>query len=312
MEANNDRQGNLIIFSLGANGDTPYYKIQSYPEGNWSEWISLGGNLKQIDTALDKSGRLNIFGIGSADNGTYYKYQLSPAAIGNTTRWSEWISLGGESRQLEANNDRQGNLIIFSLGANGDTPYYKIQSYPEGNWSEWISLGGNLKQIDTALDKSGRLNIFGIGSADNGTYYKYQLSPAAIGNTTRWSDWISLGGESKQLEANNDRQGNLIIFSLGANGDTPYYKIQSYPEGNWSEWISLSEFTRDLSTGLDVKRQLVVFLIDNDGVPFYKFYDVEKGDWRVKTWTDIIGIQEILESRYGVPELPLLHEPETR
>ena len=141
----------------------------------------MGGNLRQIDAALDKSGRLNIFGIGSADNGTYYKYQLSPAAIGNTTRWSDWIS-----------------------------------------------LGGNLKQIDTALDKSGRLNIFGIGSADNGTYYKYQLSPAAIGNTTRWSEWISLGGNLRQIDTALDKSGRLNIFGIENNAHQFSFRHQLF------------------------------------------------------------------------------------
>ena len=248
-----------IVFSVGLDDGRIYYKYQLlHADGkDWSDWISLGGNLKQIDTALDKFGRVNVFGIGSSDNSTYYKYQLSPGINGSSGNWSDWIRIGGPSKQIKVESDRTGNLVLFSINKVTTIVYYKYQFVGDTNgnatnWSDWISLGGNLKQIDTALDKFGRVNVFGIGSSDNSTYYKYQLSPGINGSSGNWSDWIRIGGPSKQIKVESDRTGNLVLFSINKVTTIVYYKYQFVGDTNgnatnWSDWISLGTPSNEIS-----------------------------------------------------------------
>ena len=71
----------------------------------------------------------------------------------NGTWSTEWIPLGGESKQIAVGNDSNGTLVVFSVGLNSNAPYYK-QQLPNGTWStEWIPLGGESKQIAVGNDR---------------------------------------------------------------------------------------------------------------------------------------------------------------
>ena len=86
--------------------------------------------------------------------------------------FSDWTSLGGNSRQIAVEDDMNGNLMLFSIGKDNNQTYYKQQS-SNGTWSpDWASLGGQSRQIAVDSDRDGNLMLFSIGNGNNQTYYK--------------------------------------------------------------------------------------------------------------------------------------------
>ena len=67
--------------------------ISLHLAGNWSNWIDLGGESKQIAVGNEKDGHLIVFSISPTTNQSGYKYQLTPGAIGVIgLTWVERVS----------------------------------------------------------------------------------------------------------------------------------------------------------------------------------------------------------------------------
>jgi glucose/arabinose dehydrogenase len=245
--------------------------------------LNLQGASREIATVNFNNSKA-LFSIGQNDNQTYYKYQLTPG--GN---WSNWTSLGGQSRHIAVGSNLDGGLVVFSIALD-NTPYYKYQISPGGNWSQWIDLGGKVSYVTTAKDNIGNLMLFSIGLNDNTPYYKYRVYPG--GN---WSNWTSLGGQSKNISLGNDKNGNLVIFSVGYSNNVPYYKYQLSPGGNWSNWTKLGGHSKFVTAGNDKVGNLMLFSIGlNDSTPYYKYQLHPGGNW--SNWTSLGGQSKFVTS----------------
>ncbi len=234
----NDRNGSLVVFSIGM-VDNAIYRKHQLPNSTWStDWIPLGGESKQIAVGNDRNGSLVVFSTGMADSMPYYKQQLP-----NGTWSTDWIPLGGESKQIAVGNDRDRNLVAFSVGLNSKTPHFKHQ-LPNSTWStDWIPLGGESKQIAVGNDRNGSLVVFSIGLADNAIYRKHQLP-----NGTWSTDWIPLGGPTKRIAivSTGDSHGPLVVSIADFDSSvyfwyTPSININSsgIPLGGFSAAVSV-------------------------------------------------------------------------
>lgn len=254
----------LGLLSLSNYDNHTYYKFQN-TAGNWSNWLSLGGNNKQISTVSDPDGKITIFSI-DVNNVPSYKSQLT---LNGT--WSNWKGLGGSSKQVTAIYDGNNATIVFSITPQGPLFYKKLEKF--GDWTEWKSLDGYSKQITTVRDK-GTIGVFSIGK-DDGVYYKPQT-----GNDTFSKKWISLGGAAKQITAveNNDI---FTVFSIGLNSNHVYY-MQITPNGTKSSsWMDLGGNAKNISVSTQTKGAPLVFMISNDGTIYYKSSQRLNSNWNL-------------------------------
>ena len=97
-------------------------------EVDHSPWKYGESKTQYIAIGNDRNGSLTVFSLGLEDNTPYYKQQLP-----NGTWSTEWIPLGGESKQIAVGNDSNGSLVAFSIGVADNAPYYK-QQLPNGTW----------------------------------------------------------------------------------------------------------------------------------------------------------------------------------
>ncbi|MBW4506075.1 MAG: S8 family serine peptidase [Scytonematopsis contorta HA4267-MV1] len=163
-------------------------------------------------------------------------------------KWSEWVSIGGNSFSSPAAASWGENRIdIFALGADSEVYQksgQKSKQEPDQKsdqnsdqkcedhitWGEWTSLGGFALSAPAAVSwGEDRIDVFIIGQ-------KRQLL-RKFWDGTCWSEWEDLGGLFKQgVTVCSWGVNRLDVFAVGAD-NAMYHK---YWDGTcWSEWISL-------------------------------------------------------------------------
>jgi hypothetical protein len=133
--------GRLELFALG--GDAAVYHIwQTVHDGNWGDWASLGGSIRQGTLAAirDGSGRLQVFGSTGAD------LKMIGQIVPSGTFESDWTPItrtpGAGFDQVRVAIDRVGSnggrLHVFGLMQQGTgtlSHFYQTTDEDKGNWS---------------------------------------------------------------------------------------------------------------------------------------------------------------------------------
>jgi len=254
IDADINSDGRLEVFATSVTDHTVWNIWQTVPHaGPWSNFSMLGGQVKQLVSAMNSDGRLEIFGIGM-DNALWHNWQTHPHA----GPWSGWFSLGGGVKEISAARNSDGRLEVFAIGMD-DALWDIWQTAPSGGWSGWVSLGGKVKHIASALNSDGRLEVFGIGM-DDALWDVWQTVP----HGGPWSGWVSLGGKVKQICAACNSDGRLEVFGIGMD-DGAYDIWQTKPHaGPWSAWNSLGGKVKQLSIELNSDGRLELFGIGMD------------------------------------------------
>ena len=212
--------GRLVCFAIGSNKALMHKWTDL--TGTWGDWVSLGGQLKEIAVARNKDNRLEVLAIGT-DDALWHIWQTTPYGS-----WSDWANLGGKVTQIAVAANKDGRLEAFGVGLD-NAPWHNWQTTPGGDYAGWVNLGGKVTQIAVAANKDGRLEAFGIG-VDNALWHNWQTTPGGD-----YAGWASLGGIVLKIGALLQGNGTLQVFALGS--DDKFYRIvQNEPGGEWSSW----------------------------------------------------------------------------
>jgi hypothetical protein len=280
--------GRQEIFIVGKTGAL-YHNYQTTINGNWSGFISLGGNWAQNgqpEVLRNKDGRLELFIIGT--NG-----QLNHAyeqTAGSSTSWSGFSTFSSALTQtikIGGGTNASGALDIFVVGTDG-VLYEMHQATPGGSWTSWATLGGSWSQdvdIANGNDLDGRQEVLLIGSTGN----LYTIFQTAVNGG--WSAITDIGGTFSQtartaLARNSD--GRLEAFIIGSGGAL-FHAYQTTANGSWSGWSSLGgTWAADAKpvAGPDQNGAVEVMLIGNTG-NFYHNYQTG-GGW--SGWLSLSGV----------------------
>jgi acylphosphatase len=274
----NNADGRLEVFANGTD-HAMWHRWQTTPNGNWSDWASLGGLLTtDAAVARNRDGRLEIFARG-ADDALWHIWQTAPN--GN---WSTWNSLGGSlTSDPSVDHNQDGRLEVFARGAD-NALWHNWQTAPNGGWSGWHSLGGVItSDPEVYHDADGRLEVFARGT-DGAVRHIWQTAPNG-----GWSAWASLGGVVTSLcGVTQNADGRLEVFARGTN-NALWHLWQTAPNGGWSGWYSLGGvITSDPVVTRNRDGRLEVFARGTDDAAWHIWQTAPNGGW--SGWSSLGGV----------------------
>jgi hypothetical protein len=304
VEQNAD--GCLEVFSIGPSG-TLNHKWQTTPNGSWSSWASLGGEIffNRFTVARNADGRLEAF----AKNVNGVLTHTGQTAPGSTS-WTAWTSMGpstgtatgGVPFELTVVENADGRLEVFAYGHTGGGMDWGLihvwQIAPSNGWSGLASLGGNIGEgrFTVGRNADDRLEAFAYGIAPNapgpGLIHVWQIAPGS----NSWSDWTPLGGalqEQPGVGVGRNADGRLEVFAVRTDGEI-VHKVQTAPSNGWLwGWASLGGEIRDTfySTpviGHNTDGRLEVFVLDREGTLHHKWQTTPNGSWAVDWATEYL------------------------
>lgn len=230
------QSGRLDAFAVGADG-AAYH--QYYAGGNWSNWMSLGGNFTlgtapslmtaafPLSTVSWGKNHLDVYGRGQ-DGAIYQKWWNEAAG-----KWEGWHSLGGYIQGSPvAICWAPGRVDLFGIGGDGALWHnWWDANQNQQKWGGWESLGGKLKvgTVNVVSQAPGKLDIFALGE-DRAMWH--------LAWNNGWSGWRSLGGTFIQPPSAVS-QGDGILNVFGIGGDKGLYH-KSFSNNQWSNgWQAL-------------------------------------------------------------------------
>jgi hypothetical protein len=170
------------------------------PNAQWSEWYSLGGNVKDgsdIAAISTVPGGTSLFVVGP--NGTVESNYFDPRMP--NAAWSGWFTLGGapkDDSSVTAISALPGGTQIFIVGPDGEvnTRFFDPrQSNPI--WSDWYPVAGGMRSADV---RGGDLQVAAISTVPGGIslfakrddgYVVSNYIDARVEN--RWVGWFPVG-----------------------------------------------------------------------------------------------------------------------
>jgi hypothetical protein len=201
MSVARNSNGGLEVFARGSD-NALWHKWQT-AEG-WSDWHSLGGNLRGGPTvAVHAGGGLEVFSVAS-DGALWHIWQEAGG-------WSQWHSLGGRligSPTVAVNHDKR--LEVFAQSPDHKLWHiWQLPSYRQ--WSDWTPMnvavvGNPAVGRDTA--ESG-LRLF-VRGPDRTVQYSHQVSPSV---SERWSSFTRLTGPATtDVSVAISQDGRMELF----------------------------------------------------------------------------------------------------
>jgi alpha-galactosidase len=162
--------GSLVVFVTGT--DSQVYQ-NTYANGGWSGWTSLGGSLADAPTvAYTSTTAWTLTGTGTDGQ----IWTLTPAggwsAIGTPTG----LSVYGRPSAVT-----DGTTTYVAVRADDDSVWLDTSS-AAGQWSGWTSLGGTVSASPTLLETEGRVYLF--ARASDYTTWEDNLTSGS------WSGWF--------------------------------------------------------------------------------------------------------------------------
>jgi hypothetical protein len=210
---------------------------QVAPNGRWSSWASLGGQLKAVAPAVGRNadGRLEVFAC-TDDNALWHIWQTAP-----NNGWSDWHSLGGVvlgAPVVVENAD--GRLEVFVRSSDWRL-WHIWQTSPNGNWSGWAPLGGTMFSGPVVgRNFDGRLEVFATSIPQPWPLaHIWQTSPN--GN---WSGWVADIPVEQNFETpsvGRNADGRLEVFGNGGWLGPLRHQWQTWPNLAWSRWNTSSD-----------------------------------------------------------------------
>jgi hypothetical protein len=209
----------------------------TYTNGAWGNWTSLGGVLSASPAAASTGqDRIDVF-VRGTDGALYQKtYQQAPgggAANSPNVAWTpNWTNLGGPGTGTFTGAPAAvASLNRVDVFARGTDNALWQRSYVSGAWSGWSSRGGTLTSSPAAASAGpGQLDVF--AAQTGGTVG--ELSWTAAGG---WAaSWSSLGSTTIVGAPSAAEVGNRVnVYARG----TDNYLWQWYRSGSSGVWQKL-------------------------------------------------------------------------
>jgi hypothetical protein len=250
-----NKDGRLEVAVLG--GDhAVWHRWQTAPNGDWSDWSSLGhpgGPLVEagpLVLARNGDGRLEVF-TAASDGAMWHRWHR----VGGGGWVDDWSSLGGPgglppaySQGPVVGQNGDGRLELFAVARSGML-WHRWQRVGGGGWADWSSLGSADEDkfpdgLAVAANADGGLVLvatLGPRSAppfEWGLWQQVQTTPDGI-----WYSWSPLDhpssgfGWDPTLGSNADGRLELVFshtsFPSGSGG--LYRLSQLSPNGDWSK-----------------------------------------------------------------------------
>jgi hypothetical protein len=250
-----NKDGRLEVAVLG--GDhAVWHRWQTAPNGDWSDWSSLGhpgGPLVEagpLVLARNGDGRLEVF-TAASDGAMWHRWHR----VGGGGWVDDWSSLGGPgglppaySQGPVVGQNGDGRLELFAVARSGML-WHRWQRVGGGGWADWSSLGQPNNQLGVGMpvvgrNNDGRLEVFATAS-DGAVWHRWQR----VGGGG-WADWSSLGSADEDkfpdglaVAANADG-GLVLVATLGPRSAPPFewglwQQVQTTPDGIWYSWSPL-------------------------------------------------------------------------
>ena len=251
--------GRLEVFMRGQDGAI-YHSWQMAPNGGWSGWYSLGGNLAGNPVVgRNADGRLSVFARGPSRD----LWVISQSSGG----WSGWGGLGGTTDYDPAVASNQDGRLIMAVRATDAAVYALTQGSPNGAFGSWQVLGGSITGRPTLENRQdGGLELFGrYGSGE--PFHAWQLAP----NSGSWSGWYGLTGNIRgDTVAKRHADGRVFMFARGTD-DALYYVNQTAPNSGWSGWTLLGgTISSEPAVGINADGSMTVFARGGGGAVYYR------------------------------------------
>ncbi|MDH6578427.1 alpha-galactosidase [Kitasatospora sp. MAP5-34] len=249
-------QGDPAVVSLPSGtdvfvrgGDNALWE-DSYTNGAWGAWVSLGGTLSASPAAASLGqDRIDVF-VRGTDGALWQKtYQQVPAsgsANSPDVAWTpNWTDLGGPNTTTGPGTFTGTPAAVASLNrvdvfvrGNDDALWQK--SYISGAWTDWTSLGGTLTSSPTAASAGpGQIDVF--AARTGGTVG--ELNWTAGGGWT--SGWTSLGSQViTGAPSAAEVAGRANVYARGTDNSLwQWYRVGAGPSGTWQKLDSTQALT---------------------------------------------------------------------
>ncbi|GGV29716.1 hypothetical protein GCM10010495_52370 [Kitasatospora herbaricolor] len=212
----------------------------TYKNGAWGTWTSLGGTLTASPAAASLGrDRIDVF-IRSTDGKVYQKtFQQTPGQNDLPAYWPDvkwttsWVSQDApDSTTIVGTPAAVASLNRIDLFARGTDNALWQKSYVSGEWTGWTRRGGTLASSPTAASGGpGQIEVFATLAP---TDKIGQLSWTAAGG---WSStWYDLGraGIGAPSATQVDYRVNVYIRATD-NTLWQWYRIGTGPTGVWQQ-----------------------------------------------------------------------------
>ncbi|MCY1023214.1 hypothetical protein [Pyxidicoccus sp. MSG2] len=269
--------GRLEVFMKGRDGAI-YRSAQGVPNGGFSGWSSLGGQLAGNPVVgRNQDGRLSLFVRGPSKD----LWVINQASGG----WSGWSGLGGRTNLDPAVASNLDGRLTFATRGNSGEVYVRSQTAANSGFGNWTLLGGGAisNRPTLAAWQDGRLEMYGRGLGRN-VLRRTQGAPNGS-----WGGWSSLAGElHAETVARRHADGRVFLFVRGLNNDELFYGAQTAANGSWGSWLSLGgPITSDAAVGVNTDGSLDVFVRGTAGA-LYTRRLYTSGAW--SNWVDLGGV----------------------
>ena len=212
--------------------ETVWHARQDAPDGDWSDWESLGNpgsNITPPALAQNEDGRLELFAVSLFSGlAVWHRSQLRPGQ----NQWTEWHSLGFPASQGPLTvlaptvaRNKDGRLEVhLAVGGKIWHSWQKTANSPE--WMPWSSLDSPDAHEDVGLptvvlDGEGRLQVFaGSGAA---IWSRRQHGPGQ----GPWEPWTLPYPEPAAGEP-------VLAVAAQAGGRLVLFALRNTPEGSQS------------------------------------------------------------------------------
>jgi GH25 family lysozyme M1 (1,4-beta-N-acetylmuramidase) len=163
--------GTIVVVAKGIGDDALWITKQKAPNGGWTDWTSLGGQLTSAPAmGKNQDGRLEIFARGT-DGALWHLWETAPGA-----GFGGWHSLGGIVYDPTVAADKDGRLEVFVRGSDGKL-HRNRQVAPNSGWESWTAMGGAMVGgAHVGRNADGRLEVF-IQHTDGTVRHAWQSAP---------------------------------------------------------------------------------------------------------------------------------------
>jgi hypothetical protein len=285
LAKNHDGRMELFATLSAETGNDPYtvvHRWQKVPDGEWTEWKSLGEPDRVSAgygpaVARNSDGRLEVV-AGGIDGAAWHRWQRREGG------WSDWHSFK-KPPELQAvvaspptlvyNGDAR--LELFTRGSD-DAVWHRWQQRPSAGWSGWDPLEHPpehpiLTYPRVARNQDWRLQLFVY--TDGAVWTRSQRAQGG------WSGWESLEAPEGQegffdFWVVQNRSRALSVFFSNSNGT---FVRRGGPTGGWMGWRTLEgpKSPSPVIVGAQADGRLVLFVVDATGALWRR--DQRDPDW---------------------------------
>lgn len=246
---------------------------------------ALAVSLPQSLTAFRQNdGRIIVF-ARRTDNVVMY---IQQRFIDGNGGWTDWISLGIQSKGAVAAAIPVNRLILVIRGMNDHLYYNRQLTTNSDSWGGWVDIGGVAASDPTVTANGGRVLAF-VRGTDNGLWARSISDSGALSPPTSWLGYglPSPGGIVNQPVAfnepavNNSSERAYVFVKEGSSATMHSLSFPSRMGLTAGTWRSHSGvLTSDkFAVGMNLNATLEVFARGSDGGMHHQWQPSRNGTW---------------------------------